>query len=151
MRNSVFETALGGVVVLVAAFFLFFALSASGTGGTGGEYAVSARFSSVIGIERGSDVRMAGVKIGRVTEVEFDPERSEAVVVLSVRKDIELRDDASARISQDGLLGGAFVALSPGGGFDVIAVDGTGVITQTQGSVDLLTLFAQFAGGEGGN
>ena len=38
-----------------------------------------------------------------------------------------------------------------GGGFDVIAADGTGEITQTQGSVDLLTLFAQFAGGQGGN
>ncbi len=146
MRNSIFETALGAVVVLVAGAFLFFALNASGSSSSASEYAVTARFNSVIGIERGSDVRMAGVKVGRVTKLDFDPQRSEAVIRLTLRDDIELRDDASARIAQDGLLGGAYVAINPGGGFDVIAADGTGEITQTQGSVDLLTLFAQFAG-----
>ena len=66
--------------------------------------------------------------------------------------DLALPDLRLARPrEQDGLLGGAYVALQPGGGFDVIAADGTGEITQTQGSVDLLTLFAQFAGGQGGN
>jgi len=151
MRNSVFETVLGAVVVCAAGIFLFFALNATGNGGSGQEYTVTARFNSVIGIERGSDVRMSGVKIGRVSKLDFDAERYEAVLKLSLRSDIQLRDDASAKISQDGLLGGAYVALQPGGGFDVIAADGTGEITQTQGSVDLLTLFAQFAGGQGGN
>ena len=48
------------------------------------------------------------------------------------------------------LLGGAYVALEPGGSFDNIPQDGSGEIQYTRGSVDLLTLFASFASG-GGN
>ncbi|OZB15199.1 MAG: hypothetical protein B7X53_12085, partial [Hyphomonas sp. 34-62-18] len=62
----------------------------------------------------------------------------------------ELPDDTDARISTDGLLGGAYIALEPGAGFDVIPQDGTGEIQYTRGSVDLLTLFASFASGGGG-
>ncbi len=145
MRNSVFETIIGILVVGIAGGFLFFALNSTESGGGTGQYKVSARFDSVIGIERGSDVRMAGVKVGSVSELDFDAKRDEALLRLSIRDDIELRDDANARISQDGLLGGAYVSINPGGGFDTIAADGTGEISDTQGSVDLLTLFAQFA------
>ena len=54
-------------------------------------------------------------------------------------------DDTDARITADGLLGGSYIALEPGGGFDLIAQDGTGEILFTRGSVDLLTLVGSFA------
>lgn len=143
MRSSVFETALGGVVILLAGAFLIFALNASEGTTKGGKYIVEARFDSISGIERGSDVRMAGVKIGSVVDVDYDSDMDEAIVRLTVRDDIELRDDANARIALDGLLGGSFVAINPGGGFETIAMDGTGEITDTQGSIDLLSVMAQ--------
>lgn len=149
MRSSVFETILGAIVVFAAAGFLFFALNASEGASKGGKYEVTARFDSVIGIERGSDVRMAGVKVGSVTKVDFNAERDEAVLRFTLRNDIELRDDSNAKIAQDGLLGGSFVSVNPGGGFDVVATDGTGEITNTQGSVDLLSLFASFQNQQG--
>lgn len=152
MRESVFETLVGGLVVAVAGLFLWFALAVGGDSqGKGDQYEVLARFNNVSGISRGSDVRIAGVKAGVVKSIEGDPQRFEALLTLSLDKKWELPDDTDARISTDGLLGGSYIALEPGGGFDTIAQDGSGEIRYTRGSVDLLTLFASFAGGGGGD
>ncbi len=151
MRESAFETLIGALVVGVAAFFLWFALARGGEASTGGgQYDVTARFNSVSGLARGSDVRIAGVKAGVIKAINGDPERFEAVVTLSLDSKWVLPDDTDARVSTDGLLGGAYIALEPGAGFDNIAQDGTGEIQYTRGSVDLLTLFASFASGGGG-
>jgi phospholipid/cholesterol/gamma-HCH transport system substrate-binding protein len=150
MRESAFETLIGALVVAVAAFFLWFALARGGEASTGSsQYDVTARFNSVSGLSRGSDVRIAGVKAGIIKAIEGDPERFEAVVTLSLDTKWVLPDDTDARVSTDGLLGGAYIALEPGAGFDNIAQDGTGEIQYTRGSVDLLTLFASFASGGG--
>jgi phospholipid/cholesterol/gamma-HCH transport system substrate-binding protein len=152
MRESAFETLIGAVVVVVAAVFLWFALARGGETSTGSnQYEVTARFNSVSGLARGSDVRIAGVKAGIVKAINGDPERFEAVVTLSLDSKWVLPDDTDARISTDGLLGGAYIALEPGAGMDNIAQDGTGEIQYTRGSVDLLTLFASFAAGSGGS
>lgn len=151
MRESAFETLIGAVVVAVAAVFLWFALARGGDAatGTGKTYDVTARFNNASGISRGSDVRIAGVKAGVVKSVDGDPELFEAVTTLSLDSKWALPDDTDARISTDGLLGGAFVALEPGAGEEIIAQDGSGEILYTRGSVDLLTLFASFASGGG--
>ena len=154
MRESFFETLIGAIVVGVAGFFLWFALARGGdsSGMGANQYEVTARFNSVSGISRGSDVRIAGVKAGVVKTIDGDPQTFEAILKLSLDSKWELPDDTDARISTDGLLGGAYIALEPGAGFDVIPQDGTGEIQFTRGSVDLLTLFASFAsGGSGGN
>lgn len=152
MRESVFETIVGLFVVAAAGAFLWFAIARGGEASTGGDrYDVLARFNNVSGISRGSDVRIAGVKKGVVKSVDFDGDRFEAVLMLALDGDVELPDDSDARVSTDGLLGGAFIAVEPGGGFDVIAQDGSGEIVYTRGSVDLLTLFASFASESGGD
>ncbi len=152
MRESAFETLIGAVVVAVAAIFLWFALARGGETSTGSkQYEVTARFNSVSGLARGSDVRIAGVKAGIVKAINGDPERFEAVVTLSLDSKWVLPDDTDARVSTDGLLGGAYIALEPGAGMDNIAQDGSGEIQYTRGSVDLLTLFASFAAGSGGS
>lgn len=152
MRESFFETLIGAIVIGVAGFFLWFALARGGdSSGVGAsQYEVTARFNSVSGISRGSDVRIAGVKAGVVKSIDGDPKTFEAVLKLALDSKWELPDDTDARISTDGLLGGAYIALEPGAGFDNIAQDGTGEIQYTRGSVDLLTLFASFASGGGG-
>lgn len=146
MRESVFETLTGLVVVVCAGLFMTYAL-ANGTDGNSGSdrYEVTARFNNVAGISRGSDVRLAGVKIGVVQSIRADYDRAEAVLALAIDSGLELPDDTDAKISTDGLLGGAYIAVEPGGGFDTIAKDGTGEIIYTRGSVDLLTLVGSFA------
>lgn len=151
MRESLFETIVGALVVCLAGVFLWFALDRGGDGQVAsGQYELTARFNNVSGISRGSDVRIAGVKAGLVKAIEGDPERFEAVVTMSLDDKWALPDDSDARISTDGLLGGSYIAIEPGGGFDTLAQDGTGELIYTRGSVDLLTLFASFASGGGG-
>lgn len=166
MRESTTETLIGAAVVIVALTFLWFALARGGDVSTGNsDRQLGARFSSVSGIDRGADVRIAGVKVGVIRSIGLDRRTNEALVTMAVDDQIEVFEDAVARIQTDGLLGGAYVSLDPG--YDAFSLgpvaacgateslfDGTGcsMIANTQGSVDLLTLFASFAsGGDGGN
>ncbi len=149
MRESIVETILGAVVIAVAAFFMWFSLSETSEASSGARYEVLARFNNINGIERGTDVRLAGMKIGVVKATEIDPKRFEARVSLAIDEGIELPDDSDAKIVSDGLLGGAYVAIEPGGSFDNIAKDGSGEIIYTRGAVDLLTLFGSLASGSG--
>ena len=148
MRESLVETLLGAAVVVVAGAFLWFSLSTTSEAGTGQRYEVLARFNNVDGIERGSDVKFAGVKVGIVRDVEVDFNRAEAKLVLALNEGVLLANDADARIVS-GLFGGSHIALEQGGSLDNIATDGSGEILYTRGSVDLLTLFASFAQGGG--
>ncbi|MEL7481298.1 MAG: outer membrane lipid asymmetry maintenance protein MlaD [Pseudomonadota bacterium] len=146
MRESVFETLIGFAVLIAAGFFMWFALDRGGDSQAGSErYNVSARFNNVSGIDRGADVRLAGVKVGIVTDIAADFDRFEAKLNFAVDSALDLPDDTDARVTSDGLLGGAYIALEPGGSFDNIPKDGTGEIIYTRGSVDLLTLVGSFA------
>ncbi len=151
MRNANAETLIGALVIAIAGAFLWFALahrdSAAASGA--GAYNVVARFSNASGIERGTDVRIAGVKAGVVQDVALDGDFYEAVVTMSVDRQWKLPDDSDARVTSDGLLGGAHISIGPGGSEDIIPQDGKGEIERTQGSVDLLTMFASFASGGG--
>jgi len=162
MRESIFETLIGAAVVVVAGVFLWFALARGGEAASApsGSVEIGARFSSVSGIDRGTDVRMAGVKVGTVRAIKLDVDRAEALVTMALSKDLfPLEDGASARIQAEGLLGGNYISLEPGPGFGEIEPcgenqklfgdSGCGEILYTQGSVDLLTLFASFANGGG--
>ena len=161
MRESIFETLVGLGVLIVAGMFLWFGLARGGDAASSGETVeLGARFSSAATIDRGTDVRMAGVKIGTVRDVALDRERAEALVVMAVDSTIlPLGDGTSARVQSEGLLGGAYINLEPAEGFGEILAcgsgeelfgdSGCGEILYAQGSVDLMTLFASFASGGG--
>jgi phospholipid/cholesterol/gamma-HCH transport system substrate-binding protein len=138
------ETILGAVVAVVAVGFFVFAAAQAGEN-TGSGYELIARFQRVDGIAVGSDVRVSGVKVGVVRAVSLDPDTYMARLSLSVAEGVQVLDDSTARIASDGLLGGAYVAIEPAG-MDVLPAGGE--IPNTQGAVDLLTLFASFAQGQ---
>lgn len=114
MRRNVIETVLGAVVLLVAGVFLAFAYDSSDLRPVAG-YKISARFNAIDGLTVGGDVRVGGVKIGSVVEQRIDPESYQAVVVMSIRPDISLPDDSVASVSSEGLLGGKYIRIDPGG------------------------------------
>ncbi len=146
MRENLGEVLVGAAVVAVAAGFLFYTASTTGYGtGAGGSYAVHASFRSVEGVQLGTDVRLAGVKIGTVTGLQLDKDTFRANAELSLDKGIEIPDDSSAVISSEGLLGGNFVEIMPGGSLDALA-DGAEII-DTQGSVSLISLLLKFVSG----
>jgi phospholipid/cholesterol/gamma-HCH transport system substrate-binding protein len=101
----------------------------------------------------GADVRVSGIKVGKVLEQSLDPETYRAEVRFSVMSDVELPTDSSAAVVSSGLLGGKYLALVPGGD-DQLLQEG-GEITLTQSSVNIEDLigkyiFSQGAGGQGG-
>lgn len=147
MREGTFETAVGATVALVTGVFLWYMLSVTNQGANTDRYYLTARFNNIGGISTGSDVRLAGVKVGVVHSIRADYDEAEAVVKLAVDKNLTLVDDADAKVTTDGLLGNAYISLQQGGGFDVIPKDGSGEIIYTRGSVDLLTLAAELMSG----
>lgn len=143
---------LAGAAVLAAAIgFLIYAGRETGVTGPAGSYALTASFRSVEGVRVGTDVRLAGVKVGTVTALELNPQTFFADAVLSVQSGIVLPDDTAALISSEGLLGGNFVELVPGGSLDNLSPGAE--IEDTQGAVSVISLMMKFAGGgsEGGS
>lgn len=136
------ETLLGAAVALVAVGFFAFASAQAGQSGRAG-YDLIARFDRANGVNVGSDVRISGVKVGVVREVSLDSDR--AKLTLAIQEGVAVRDNSTATIASDGLLGGAYVSIEPAG-LDPLPKGGE--IIYTQGSVDLLTLFASFAQGQ---
>ena len=138
------ETLLGAIVVIVAVGFFAFASAQAGQSGNRAGYDLSALFNRVDGITVGSDVRISGVKVGAVKAVSLDADTFQAKLTFTIDNSVKLNDQSTARIQSDGLLGGAYVSIEPGG---VTPLAPGGMIENTQGTVDLLSLFASFAGG----
>ncbi len=135
------EVAAGAAVLLVAAGFLAYAVASTGRAKVGG-YTLHAAFDNVGGIATGSDVRVAGLKVGSVTGLAIDPRSYQALATFTVQSDIKLSVDSSATIATGGLLGGNFISLATGGG-DKMLPDG-GTITVTQSAVNLEDLLGKF-------
>ena len=148
MRESLFETMVGFLVVAVAAIFLVFSLQQRSEAAPRDSYTLNAKFNRVDGISTGSDVRMAGVKVGAVTDIKLDPKTYKAVVTFTMRKGVQVPDDSTAQVVSDGLLGGAYLGILVGGAFDYIPEGGT--VEFTRGSVDLLTVLSEVASNAAG-
>ena len=149
MRESLFETLVGLVVVAVAGIFLVFSLQQRSEAAPRDSYTLTAKFNRVDGISTGSDVRLAGVKVGTVSNINLDPKSYKAVVSFTVKKGIQVPDDSTARVLSDGLLGASYLGIMVGGSFDFIPEGGQ--VEFTRGSVDLLTVLSEVAGSANNN
>ncbi len=137
VREHLVEAAIGLLVVLAAIGFVLFA--AGRTGGAGGDtIRVKALFPAANGISVGTDVRIAGLKVGSVAEQTLDPETYQAEVTLALDRTVPIPEDSSAAITSESLLGGSFVALIPGG--SQAPLKDNSRILETQGSVDMMSL-----------
>ena len=136
------ETLVGAAVVALAVGFFTFAYKTAGLSGTSsGGYKVIAEFDNAEGINVGTDVRLAGIKIGTVTALNLNPENYMARVEMTLEPNIKLSDDTAAKVTSEGLLGGKFIAMDPGGSETKLA-EGS-VMTMTQGAVDIWSLISQ--------
>jgi phospholipid/cholesterol/gamma-HCH transport system substrate-binding protein len=136
-----FETLVGAAVVALAIGFFFYASKTAGVGGTvSGGYKVIAEFDNAAGINVGTDVRLAGIKIGTVTAQSLNAENFMARVEMTLDPKVTLSDDTAAKISSEGLLGGNFIAMEPGGSETKLA-EGS-LMTLTQGAVDIWSLIS---------
>lgn len=129
MNKKPVETIMGIVVVIVAAFFLYFAYNVSDLQVVKG-YDVTAKFLKVGGLNVGSDVRINGIKVGSVVGLNLDDTDYIADVKMSIMPTIKLPDDSTAVIVSDGLVGDKFIKIEPGKSKEML-VDG-GTISKTK-------------------
>jgi len=156
--NRTLEIGTGMFVLLgfAALFFLTTQLPSSGVkfGASKSGYHVTAEFDNIGDLKVGSPVTIAGVRVGDVSGIRFDPKSFKAVVSLRIDKQYnQIPDDSFASIQTQGLLGGKYIGFSPGGS-DTNLKDGSRV-EQTQSAIVLESLinklFASFADKSGGN
>ena len=144
MAENRAEILAGAGVVALALGFLYYMTSGSLTA-PAGTYPLTASFRSAEGIRVGTDVRLAGVKVGTITTMTLNPTTYFADVALNLDSKVQLPTDTAILISSEGLLGGNFVELVPGGAEDILAPGDQ--IEDTQGSVSLISLLLKFVSG----
>lgn len=145
MAENRAEVVTGAAVLAVALAFVVYATQGADLGSTG-SYPLTASFRSVEGITVGSDVRLAGVKVGTITDLTLNPETFFADATVAVQDRIVLPVDSAILISSEGLLGGNYVEIVPGGSPDNLGPGDE--IEDTQGSVSLISLLMAFVGGK---
>lgn len=145
MNNNLVETLMGALVLAITGGFLYFAFSNSSVSASGGT-TYTARFDKIDGLAVGGEVKISGISVGTITGQSLDEESFSAIVEINIKSSIELPEDTFAKITSEGLLGGNYLVLDPGGS-DVILEEGD-EITETQGAVDFLGLLDKFAGSD---
>ena len=111
-------------------------------------YTISARFDNIGGLRIRAPVTMAGVKVGRVSDIGFDKETFEAVVELEISSDYRILPfDTSASILTAGLLGENYIGLDAGSDTEVLSEGDE--VTFTQGALVLENLIGQFVASQG--
>lgn len=149
IRAHVAEALVGLIVVLVT-IWLVIAFWQRGGGHTSGDaIEVTALFANASGIDVGTDVRVAGLSVGRVSGVSLDPEGYQAEVRMAIDPAANLPGDSSAAITSEGLLGGSYIAMLPGGSDQPLADEA--VIMDTQGAVDMMGLVGSMINDSGGD
>lgn len=149
MAENISEVLTGAGVMVVALAFAAYAGLAHNVGASKGSYPLKASFRSVDGVSVGTDVRLAGVKIGAITQLSLNPETFYADATFSVKDGINIPDDSTVLISSEGLLGGNFVEIQPGG--SPTTLESGGEVLDTQGAVGLIQLLMKFVGKAAGS
>ncbi len=117
---------------IVGLFFLALQVSNLSSFTEHDSYTITARFQNSGGLKVKSPVSAAGVKIGRVSAISFDPKTYESVVQLNIDSQYNtLPDDTTASVFTAGLLGEQYVNLEPGGSDDYLKNGGKIEITQS--------------------
>lgn len=148
MGRSVFETILGGIVLVVAAVFLIMAYQKNDSGAPVDGYELKANFSRIDGLHAGADVTLSGVKIGSVKSQTLNPATYMAELTLLVEGDVKIPVDTVALIASEGLLGGKYISLEVGGDENVLKPGDRIQYTQTAPSLEQLIGQVIFSAGD---
>lgn len=134
------EMIAGCAVLVAAAGFALWAMGGDLLPRRG--YEVTASFPDVDGVEVGTEVRLAGVKVGRVSAVSLNSQTYMADARLRIPDTVLLPADSAAIIQSDGLLGGAYIQIQPGGSPENLRPGDE--IEEVQGAVSLIQLMMKF-------
>ncbi|NVO27694.1 outer membrane lipid asymmetry maintenance protein MlaD [Donghicola sp. C2-DW-16] len=146
MAENRTEVLVGGAVMALAIGFVVYAGQVAGLSvGQSATYPLTASFRSAEGISLGTDVRLAGVKIGTVTDMQLNPQTFRAETTIQVKNGINLPDDSAITVASEGLLGGNYMEIVPGASPDNFAAGDD--IEDTQSAISLVSLMMKFVSG----
>lgn len=148
MQRNVLETVMGAIVLIAAIGFLYLASITIGVRTSDG-YNLIMRFDRGGSVNPGTDVRIAGAKVGTVVAKSFDPANFQAVITINVDSSVKLPKDTTAIITSDGLLGDNYVLLEIGGDEETLKANDQ--ITHVQGALNLADLINKFVVGGSGS
>ncbi len=151
IRAPRIEFAVGAFLLLALASLLVLALaSTNGKWGFGSNhYELKARFSTIGALRPNAPVKIGGVTIGQVADIQLDPVKFDSIVTLAIDKRYTgLPGDTAAGILTSGLLGESFIGLTPGG--DPEPLKPGDEIYLTQPAVDLIQLVGKYMFSGGG-
>jgi len=143
-QNNLAESLIGAGVVAVALLLAALAYYRTGTGSVSG-YEINAKLPKADGLAIGTDVRLAGIKVGTVSDLTLDPKTYLVTVHMNIREDIKLPLDSSVLVTQAGFLGGQYLSITPGGDEQMMAAGS--FFENAQGSIDMMGLVGRFATG----
>ncbi|MBI3093304.1 MAG: outer membrane lipid asymmetry maintenance protein MlaD [Pseudomonadota bacterium] len=155
MSRTTLDLWVGFFVAVGLGALLFLALKVGNmaSSNSGDTYAIHAKFDNIGGLKVRGAVKSAGVVVGRVTEIRFDPEAYLAVVTINVDSRYKFPRDTFATINTSGLLGEQYIGFEVGG--DTAMLKAGDTIKKTQSAVVLEKLISQFmfnkAAEDGGN
>ena len=147
MRQNILETIIGFIVIVVALVFFVFAYN-SAYKTKDNMYNLFARFESVEGVSKGSDIMLAGIKIGKVKSLTLDPDYF-ALMEMDIENSIQLSTDSQVAVVSSGFLGSKYVSVTPGG--DTANLKHGDRIKFTQSSINIETLVGKFIYSFGNN
>ncbi|MDW3204047.1 MAG: MlaD family protein [Alphaproteobacteria bacterium] len=124
--------------VALAAFFVLGYMGQPESRGSDG-YRVFAYYESAAGLSVGSRVLMAGLPIGNVQSMRLDTDTNEVIVEMTIRDGYEIPVDSEASIISDGLAGGKYIRVVPGGDYEMLPPDGA--FDYTRNSISFFDLF----------
>ena len=155
MSRTTLDLWVGFFVAVGLGALLFLALKVGNmaSSNSGDTYAIHAKFDNIGGLKVRGAVKSAGVVVGRVTEIRFDPEAYLAVVTINVDSRYKFPRDTFATINTSGLLGEQYIGFEVRG--DTAMLKAGDTIKKTQSAVVLEKLISQFmfnkAAEDGGN
>ncbi len=148
MQRNTLETVMGAIVLVAAAGFAGLAYEAADLKGNNG-YKIVAEFGSTGGLSVGDDVRISGIKVGRITDHSLDPVTYSAQIAMTIAADIKIPKDSGARITATSLLGGNYLELMPGADSDMLTAGA--IIYNTNDPVSFADLLGKMVFSSGKN
>lgn len=134
MNSRTLELVVGLFVAagFAALFMLAMTVSNLASYGGGDGYTIKARFDNIGGLKARSPVSASGVRIGQVTDIQYDSEGYEAIVTMSILPQYDkFPTDTAASILTSGLLGEQYIGLEPGAEEDYLTSGAEVDITQS--------------------